>query len=606
MDPLARHWSKHTHTVPDKNTALGKLLTELRTLVNSPDAAVQNLCSSLPSSLSSTQINSSIASLILISDHLLSTSRQSREKMAKRVHKYWAAVFAWLEYFSTRIVLIQNSRPNVSQGHRNVLLYIIPTIFLHEVYIHPAYISNTMLLDKMCNFVFRNPAAFTLMTRIWLQNTTSRSFGTNSAIVMDLYMDGIHCFASDGKQAFAVIATLEEHAESICKACLDSIIHETIHLEAGFSIDIVNFIVLLKFLRMTAIASERLDTIFINYGAVRCALKCMKVIASPSKDSLMQNEKEDLLTCFDQCLAYLAHVADSGRRLFSIKQIVRGQVLNSISNAHSSKLFENPSDRAVKQVRENSNRLIQVITTSMFYHAILRAFRESYYYTDLMIPPFLEKNWESMLRWYEIMETQRMKFRENCLIPCSSKLCPCVNQCSSAQLFCSGCRYRTYCSNECQKVDWKEHRSECNDILLKRRENNSIEKLISPDPIDRSFWGAFIDTEYETKSSDITRLWRNAKLRRDHEPIKAKSQNPIDMCRIASINYQEWPPVITVRLLCEIQVDEPDIQTAEFNRTMATVRETCTTHPESQIKVLVSLPPLGSGFHVFMVKEDVV
>ncbi|KAE9407029.1 hypothetical protein BT96DRAFT_1014436 [Gymnopus androsaceus JB14] len=602
MDPLERHWSKPTKSVPDANTALGKLLAELRILQSSPDAALQVLCSPPPSDLSSSSMKSSLASLVVISDHFVSAPRQSREKMAKRVHKHWASVFLWLEYFSTHIVLTRSPLSKIAQGRRDLLLYIIPTIFIHQVFLHPVYISSTTLLDKTCGFVYANPAAFTLMTRIWLQNTTSRAFGTSSGLVMDLYLDGIHLYSSDSQKAFAVIATLEEHAESICRACLASIMHEISSLKADFSVDIVNLVVLLKFLQMTSVASAHLNTTFINQGAVGWVARCMRAIASPSQNSPLRNEREKLLMCFTQCLGYLAHVATGGRRLHSIKQIVRGQVFTSISNANSSRLFEGASDRDVNRVRDDSVRLFQVITTSLFYHAIMRAFRKSS--TDLVMPPFLKKSWEGMVQWHRKMEVQRLEFRTNCSIPCSSMLCPRNNRCSSSQLLCSGCRYRTYCSVECQKADWKKHKTECNDILRKHLDNDSTEKLILPNPIDRSFFGAFTDLEYEAIANKIFRLWRNAKLGREREQI-VSSQNPDD-CRITHINYQVWPPEISVTLLGRMEVDKPDLQSTEFNRVIATMREACRTHPEGQIKILASFPPLGSGFHAFAVKEDIV
>ncbi|KAE9390613.1 hypothetical protein BT96DRAFT_341001 [Gymnopus androsaceus JB14] len=505
MDPLERHWSKPTKMVPDANTALGKLLAELRRLTSSPDAALQALSSPPPSDLSSSQIKSSLASLVAISDHLLSPQRQLREKIAKRVHKQWTSVFLWLEYFSTHIVLTRSPLSKIAQGHRDLLLYIIPIIFLHQVYIHPAYISISALEDKLCHFVYVNPAAFTLMTRIWLQNMTSRSFGTStSGLIMDLCLDGIHCYASDSAKAFAVIATLDEHAESICRACLVSITHEISSLKAGFSVDVLNLVVLLKFLQITSVASVSIDTTFINQRTLHCIARCMKAITSPPQHSPLRNEREKLLMCFSQCIAYLAHVAADGLRLRSIKQMIRGKVIYSISDVNSLKLFDDASGRTVNRVRRDLERLFQDITTSLFYHAIMRAFRKTY--IDLVMPPFLNKSWEGMLQWHRKMEAQRMEFRANSSIPCSSMLCSRENQCSSSQLLCSGCRYRTYCSVECQKADWKKHRTECKDLLREYLDNDRAGQLITPNPIDRSFFGAFVDMDYEDNTSEIFRV----------------------------------------------------------------------------------------------------
>ncbi|KAE9395530.1 hypothetical protein BT96DRAFT_942351 [Gymnopus androsaceus JB14] len=108
----------------------------------------------------------------------------------------------------------------------------------------------------------------------------------------------------------------------------------------------------------------------------------------------------------------------------------------------------------------------------------MHAFRKTS--TELVMPPFLKKSCEGMLQWHRVMEAQRMEFRMNCSILCSSML-----------LLFSGCRYRTYCSIEYQKVDWKKHRTECKDLLREYLDNDSTGQLITPNPIDCSFFAAF-------------------------------------------------------------------------------------------------------------------
>ena len=40
----------------------------------------------------------------------------------------------------------------------------------------------------------------------------------------------------------------------------------------------------------------------------------------------------------------------------------------------------------------------------------------------------------------------------------------CLNECTNNDAFkCSGCKFLAhYCSKECQKLDWKRHKAECN------------------------------------------------------------------------------------------------------------------------------------------------
>jgi len=55
---------------------------------------------------------------------------------------------------------------------------------------------------------------------------------------------------------------------------------------------------------------------------------------------------------------------------------------------------------------------------------------------------------------------------------------------SSPQMRCSSCRLVYYCSKECQKQDWREHKIQCRDVHKMKQDMQNSPSMVDPNPID--------------------------------------------------------------------------------------------------------------------------
>lgn len=52
---------------------------------------------------------------------------------------------------------------------------------------------------------------------------------------------------------------------------------------------------------------------------------------------------------------------------------------------------------------------------------------------------------------------------------------------------CSACKMRSYCSVECQKLDWPEHKKHCKKLALKRKDRDFINSVILTEELPEGY-----------------------------------------------------------------------------------------------------------------------
>ena len=62
------------------------------------------------------------------------------------------------------------------------------------------------------------------------------------------------------------------------------------------------------------------------------------------------------------------------------------------------------------------------------------------------------------------------------------QLCPVLMQSNQGKA-CSACNCRVYCSRECQKKDWKQHKPECKVLVARTKSDLHGAALFQPDPV---------------------------------------------------------------------------------------------------------------------------